>query len=307
MEPIALASTRCAICNTEGNATEVYAASFVSDTFSPGKFSARRLPDRVHFRIVRCNTCGLVRSDPVADSAILARLYSQSTFDYSDEAMNLRLTYGRYLAKLASYDVQKLALLEIGCGNGFFLEEAMGQGYAMVRGVEPSADSVARVKPNIRSLIVCDIMRPGLFQPEEFDVVCMFQVFDHIPDPSALLAECNHLLKPGGLVLCINHNIEAMSARIFKRSSPIIDIEHTYLFSPRTMSQIFLTRGFRVMRVGSVYNMCTAYYLARLMPLPSLLKRAVMMALAKSHIGRICLCLPLGNLYLIAQKPHRGV
>jgi hypothetical protein len=129
---IELHSTRCAISNTEGNATELYPANFDWHAFNPAIFSARRLPDRIHYRIVKCNVCGLVRSDPIVAPEVLAQLYAQTTFDYAGEVANLKLTYGRHLAKLTNYGVQKGALLEIGWGNGFFLEEALRHGYVAV-------------------------------------------------------------------------------------------------------------------------------------------------------------------------------
>src|ERR1017187_1719589 len=133
---VTLSPTRCAICETESNATEIYPASHDPSSFSPATFSARRIPDRVHYRMVRCNNCGLVRSDPVADPALIAELYARSTFDYANEAKPLQRTYGRYLKKLGK-DVTNHSLLEIGCGNGFFLEQALRQGYGDDWGVEP--------------------------------------------------------------------------------------------------------------------------------------------------------------------------
>lgn len=303
MEAVKLFLTRCAICDTENNDTELYPANFNMQAFKTAVFSARRLPDRIHYRIIKCNTCGLIRSDPVVDPQILAQLYEKSTFNYEDEVANLRFTYGRYLFKLDSYGVQKGALLEIGCGNGFFLEEALAQGYATVRGVEPSADAIAKASSKVRPYIICDIMCPGLFESERFDVICMFQVFDHIPNPGSLLDECFRILKPGGMILCINHNVESVSARLLKERSPIIDIEHTYLYSSSTMSHIFVAHRFKVMRVGSVYNKYTLHYLAWLAPLPATMKRMILTFLkGNSCIGRIRLSVPLGNLYLIAQK-----
>jgi hypothetical protein len=139
-----LHATVCAICRTEGNAVELYPANLGREVFNPVLFSARRLPDRVHYRIVKCRTCGLVRSDPVAEAGDLASLYRQSTFDYGDEIANLKRTYGRYLAALAGLGARKGSLLEIGCGNGFFMEMALEQGYQTVSGVEPSRDAVGR-------------------------------------------------------------------------------------------------------------------------------------------------------------------
>ncbi len=303
MEDVKLLSTRCAICDTENNDTELYPAKFDMQAFKTDVFSARRLPDRIHYRIIKCNTCGLIRSDTVVDPQILAQLYAKSTFNYDDEVANLRFTYGRYLFKLDNYGVQKGALLEIGCGNGFFLEEALAQGYATVRGVEPSADAIAKASSKVRPYIVCDIMHPGLFESEQFDVICMFQVFDHIPNPGYLLEECFRILKPGGMILCINHNVQSVSARLLKERSPIIDIEHTYLYSSSTMSNIFAAHRFKVVHVGSVYNKYTMHYLAWLAPLPAALKSMILTFIKSSYIGHIRVSVPLGNFHVIARRP----
>jgi SAM-dependent methyltransferase len=303
MQAVDLRNTRCAICGTESNARELYAANFDVQALNPAVFSARRLPDRIHYRLVRCNACGLVRSDPIADSALLAQLYHQSAFTYTDEVADLRRTYGRYLAELDHYGARKEALLEIGCGNGFFLQQALAQGYRSVRGVEPSRAAVSQAAPEVRDGIVCDLMRPGLFGPGQFDVICLFQVFDHVPDPGALLDACLDALRPAGLVLALNHNVTAGSARLLGERSPIVDIEHTYLYSPATMTRLFTAHGFRVRKAGSVRNRYSLRYLVRLLPLPGWLKESVLGWLQRHAIGNLRLSVPLGNLYMVGQRP----
>jgi SAM-dependent methyltransferase len=301
---IELRPTACAICGAYDNAAELYPANFDSSAFSPTVFSARRLPDRVHYRLVRCHSCGLVRSDPVADPEAVGSLYRQSSFDYSEETASLAETYGRYLARLQTHGINKGSLLEIGCGNGFFLEEARAQGYAEVRGIEPSRAAIELARPDIRPGIVCGIMGPGLFPERSFDAICFFQVLDHIFDPAEVVEECFRLLKPGGLVLCLNHNVEARSARWMRERSPIVDIEHTYLYSPRTIGLLFSKFGFHPLETGAVRNRYSISYLARLVPLPAAVKRSVLAVLQATRIGRIPLRLPLGNLYMIARKPR---
>ena len=302
MRTVKLRNTRCAICGTEGHASELYPANFDLQALNPAVFSARRLPDRVHYRLVKCKTCGLVRSDPIADPALLAQLYHESAFTYTDEVADLKRTYGRYLAELDNYGARKGALLEIGCGNGFFLQQALAQGYRSVRGVEPSRAAVSQAAPEVRDSIVCDLMRPGLFAPAQFDVVCMFQVFDHVADPAALLDTCNRLLGPGGLLLLLNHNIDAVSARLLRDRSPIIDIEHTYLYSPRTLSRLLSARGFLVRDILTVRNHYTLQYIARLVPLWPRVKGILLSCLKASAIGRLPVSLPLGNLAAVAQN-----
>jgi len=298
-----LVPTRCAICDTTGNASELYPARFRLDDLNPATFSARRSPDRVHYRMVRCARCGLVRSDPTARPDSLSKLYRESDFDYDREVGNLRATYGPYLEKLARSCGPEASLLEVGCGNGFALEEGLARGFCLVRGVEPSAAAVARAAPEVGPYIVCDVMAPGLLRPGQFDAVCLFQIFDHVPDPGRLLEECWALLKPGGQILILNHNVEAVSARLLRQRSPIVDIEHTYLYSPATLSRICVAHHFEVQETGTVRNRVRVGYLAGLVPLPPWLRRAVTMVFDSTAIGRISLSLPLGNLYLIARKP----
>lgn len=303
MTDAGLHATCCAICGTEGNATELYAANFGPEAFSPEVFSARRLPDRIHYRMVRCNGCGLVRSDPVADPALAARLYGQSSFDYSHEVDSLARTYGSYLARLDRYGAAKGSILEIGCGNGFFLAQARAQGYRDVRGVEPSARAIESAPGDIRGCIVCAMMGPGLFAEASFDAICLFQVLDHLFDPAAAMETCYQWLKPGGFVLALNHNVEALSARLLKARSPIVDIEHTYLYSPASMRRLLSKFGFDVKEIGSVRNLYSAGYVARLVPLPAPLKKALLATLDGTGVGRWRVKIPLGNLYAIAQKP----
>ncbi|MEI6632627.1 MAG: class I SAM-dependent methyltransferase [Chlamydiota bacterium] len=298
--------TRCAICRTEGGTIELYPANCDFSSFTPAVFSARRMPDGIHYRMARCNRCGLVRADPAAEPGSLAHLYARSAFTYGDEVADLRHTYGRALSGLDAWGARKGDLLEIGCGNGFFLEEALVRGYARVRGVEPGSDVVARANPRVRPSIVCEVMRSGLFAPGTFDVICMFQVLDHIPDPAALLVECLAALRPGGLVLCVTHNVGSLSARLLGERSPIVDIEHTYLYSPSTLSRLFADCGFEVLTVGAIRNRYSLRYLSHLAPLPRALKQILLAAAGRTPLGRIRLDLPLGNMALVARNAHMG-
>jgi SAM-dependent methyltransferase len=298
-----MCATRCAICDRQGGAAERWPATFDPEAFSARVFSARRLPDRVHYRMVTCDTCGLVRSDPVASEELLASLYASSSFDYGQEVASIQATYGRALGWLEARSPRREALLEIGCGNGFFLQQARRQSWKEVRGVEPSADAVAKAPPELDGAIVQDVMHSGLFTRDSFDAVCLFQVLDHISSPIQLLEECLAVLRPGGHVLALNHNVSAWSARILGERSPIVDIEHTYLYSPTTMRAIFAKAGFVDPHVRSVRNTYSLAYLAQLVPLPNAIKARLLRSLRAGQAGHIRVTVPLGNLCLIARKP----
>jgi 2-polyprenyl-3-methyl-5-hydroxy-6-metoxy-1,4-benzoquinol methylase len=293
----------CSICGPGVSVDVMYPATFALADLSPETFSARRLPDRVHYRIVRCRGCGLVRSDPVVDSTSLHRLYGESTFDYASEVGGLRSTYGRYLEKLMALGGRQESLLEVGCGNGFFLEEALDRGYRVIKGVEPSTSAIDAASERVRPHLVQDVMRPDLFAEGEFDAICMFQVLDHLPDPGTVLDACWRALRPGGLLLALNHNVEAVSAHVLGERSPIIDIEHTYLYSPVTVTRILRAHGFQIVKRGRVLNSISLRYLSHLFPLPPRPKALLARALDATRIGGVGVRVPLGNLFVIAKRP----
>ncbi len=283
-------------------ATEIFPSTVTSNAFDARHFSARRLPDRVHYRMVRCNKCGLVRSDPAADPGSVASLYEPSTFDYESEVPNLRRTYGRYLARLDRHGASRDGLLEVGCGNGFFLEEALAMGYRDVKGLEPSREAIKAASESVRRLIQNDILRPGVLPEQSIAVACLFQVFDHLPEPGVALDELRKALRPGGLVLFLNHDAGSVSARLLGERSPIVDVEHFYLYSRDTLGVLVKAHGLEVVESGSVWNDYSFGYVVRLLPLPRGVKNALMRLLAWSRIGAARVRVPLGNQYLVAVR-----
>lgn len=300
-----LHATRCAICGTEGNATERWPATLTPEAFSVETFSARRLPDRVHYRMVTCNACGLVRSDPVMDHERLDGLYEESTFDYGDELPSLERTYGDALGLIEARlgTLPKDGIVDIGCGNGFVLDQALKRGWTNVIGVEPSTDAIAHASDAVRPTIIQDMMGPGIIPPGSVSAITLFQVLDHIPDPLALLEACREALRPGGVILAWNHNVEAVSARVLGDRSPIVDVEHTYLYSPATMDKLFTAAGFASVDVRSVKNLYSISYLTHLVPIPRRAKEAILPRLRRTRLGRKELRVPLGNLCLTAVNP----
>lgn len=299
--PSELRATKCAVCGTYGQATEKWPEKLGSLAFTADVFSARRIPDQIHYRMVNCDGCGLLRSDPVLADDALTLLYKDASFDYGDELAALKSTYGGALSRVEAIVDDRVGLLDIGCGNGFVLEEAICRGWSDVHGVEPTADAVAAANPVVKAVIIEDIMRPGLFEPGELSAVTLFQVLDHIPDPLELLRECKSALKPGGVILAWNHNASALSARILGQRSPIVDVEHTYLYSPTTMRLLFEAAGFEVLEISLVRNLYSLGYLAQLVPLPRQFKSHLVPALRKTWLGRARLRVPLGNLCLVAR------
>jgi SAM-dependent methyltransferase len=297
-----LQPTHCPICETSGSDRQVYAMNFRPEDLNGAVFSARRAPDRLHYRIVRCQRCGLLRSDPILPAADLGRLYESSQFTYAVEAEFARETYRNYLDRALPLVRERHRLMEIGCGSGFFLRAALRAGFAEVWGVEPSTEAVSKATDDVRGHI-----RPGLYSDDtfpanHFDVICAFQVLDHAPDPTRLLLACMKDLKPGGLALFINHDCGGLSNRLLGELSPIVDIEHTVLFDKRTMRRLFEKCGFDVREVFSVRNTYPLHYWTKLAPLQRAVKSPLRSLLDSVSLGKLPITLRAGNLGIIATK-----
>lgn len=108
-----------------------------------------------------------------------------------------------------------LRLLDIGCGGGL-LSEPMARLGATVVGADaaPRNIPVAQVHAEQSGLTIDyrNTTAEALAEAgEQFDVVLNMEVVEHVSDPLAYLTACQHLLKPGGLMICSTLNRNAKS------------------------------------------------------------------------------------------------
>jgi SAM-dependent methyltransferase len=88
-----------------------------------------------------------------------------------------------------------------------------------------------------------------LFDDKQFDVVTMFNVFEHIPDPKETLAEVHRILKDGGTLVLEVPNVQSLAFRIVKRSWIGLDVpRHLYHYSPKALIALAQAQGFQVER-----------------------------------------------------------
>jgi len=299
-----LIETKCAICDTSGNSKVVYEANITLEEIEIATFSARRIPDRKTNQWVKCRTCGLFRSDPIL-KIDFSQIYHESKFEYSSEIYGLSRTYRRLLCIASEkIEVSKSNILEIGGGNGFALYEAKKLGYLGVTGVEPSQDAINKAPQEIRPRMIKSMFSSKLVGEGSQDLVFAMHVFDHVPDPADFLANIRSSLAPNGVLLLAVHNVNSLSANILKSASPIIDVEHTYLYDKKTIELIVAQAGFENVRVSSYPNLYSLEYLLQLVPVKLPIK--LMNLLRKMGILKIKFWIRLGNIYVLATRTAKN-
>ena len=293
-------SAPCAICKSFGNSEVIYESTIDSSSFTPEIFSARRIPDRKYYRWVRCNKCGLYRSDPISDID-LSELYKKSTFDYSNELHGLSNSYKKIVSKTCKNPSGK-TLIEIGGGNGFFLEEALQMGFKSVVEVEPSINAYNSAKSNLKQHFIVDMLKPGLIEDEIADIVVIFHVLDHLTDPTEVLGLIYKMLKPGGSICIAVHNINSLSAKVLRNKSPIFDVEHTYLYSKKTIQKLLIDSGFKKVKASHYKNSYSLMYIVHLIPIGNKFKKKLLNSIFIQNLFKVRLTVPLGNMWATGIK-----
>jgi SAM-dependent methyltransferase len=292
----------CPLCGGK-DARVLVEATLDEGRLTASAFASRKLPEYMHSRMVECNACGMLYANPVLKQETLADAYKDASFDSGAESRLAAVTYRALLEPHLSVLPSRTSALDIGAGDGAFVEELLALGFTSIVGVEPSTAPIDAAKPSIRGYLKCGIFAADQFAAGSLDLITCFQVIEHVWDPVKITSDALALLKPGGLFFIVAHDRRALSARIMGTKSPIFDIEHLQLFDQRTGATLLRNAGFESVKVSSVQNKYPVDYWLKLFPLPRTLKSAVRGLAGATGIGNVLLSLPAGNLAVVGQKP----
>jgi SAM-dependent methyltransferase len=139
-------------------------------------------------------------------------------------------------------------LVDIGCGDGLFIERLRKAGWkGTLRGVEPSPEAAANTAQRLGIQVdVGTANEPGL-EPGDADVLVMRHVIEHLPDPRGALEEFHRVLPPGGSLYLGTPDANALSASVFGRYWPGWDPpRHAVVFTVPGLRRLLAETGFEV-------------------------------------------------------------
>jgi len=209
------------------------------------------------FRLCRCNRCGLEFVSPRLSFEQLAdKVYSDNYFPVRSAA-NLRTDeathyFSRQLANFERLVSRRGRVLDLGCGNGSFLDFAREGGWQI-------AGADIKLSPDAHTL-ECPLWEGRLrdidFGGERFDLVRLNHVLEHTQDPLAELKMCRSLLADGGILYIGVPNITGISPRLKSLQSRLrlkshryrhyAAMHHLFFFSPATLRAVVEKAGLRV-------------------------------------------------------------
>ncbi|MBK8977836.1 MAG: class I SAM-dependent methyltransferase [Planctomycetes bacterium] len=225
------------------------------------------------YKVLRCDGCGLVYVTPRWSDDALREVYGEDYWrsdspktkgyaDYASEAELYLKTFRRRTRLVRRYlpTDRPARILDVGCAAGYFLRVMQDLGHD-VRGVEVSeaiaGDAQASLGAErvwVGTLDSVPREQPG-FEPGSFDLVSMWDVIEHVPDPQQLLRDALAMLRPTGHLLIETQNVDSRFANVLgPKWHHYKHEEHIYHFNPHTIRMVLDQAGFDVARLTSAFG-----------------------------------------------------
>lgn len=269
------ASPVCAVCARPGHPLYEGLTDYLAGT--AGQWRMLRCPDAA---------CGLLWLDPKPLAADLIRAYAtyhthgparardparlwHSAVNSACKQLSHLLEFGsalgrqrRELRTMFIGEGGAGKLLEVGCGSGRFLNRMRGRGWA-VEGVEFDPVAAARIGKKFGIQVEVGSLPELHHAQDEYDVVAMSQVIEHVHDPLALLKECRRVLRPGDRLVLSTPNALSVAHRLYGRSWRGLEPpRHLHIFTPAALENAARRCGLQILKLVTLSAQSAGIYRA---------------------------------------------
>jgi len=132
---------------------------------------------------------------------------------------------------------KKGKILDVGCSFGFFLDAARQRGWS-VAGLEVSKHAGEYARNRLGLWVENRTITEAKFEKKHFDVITLWYVVEHLPNPKEVLMYLTSFLKDKGMLVVGTPNVNSFRARIHRKKWFIPPV-HVLYFSPKTIGNLF--------------------------------------------------------------------
>ena len=214
--------------------------------------------DHVHTKdgcdLVRCSSCNVVYVNPIFKSQKYYEIYNADEYETVVQKVNHRShayrveRFGRerveFFEKYHAPDLPK-TYLDIGCNTGFVVEAAVASGWDAV-GVELNKGAVSFARS--RGLTIFDQPMENINFDQQFSVISLFDVLEHLVEPKKIIDISRALLAPKGMLYLYVPNLASASVDFlgYEDSHFIWPTHHLTYFTPPTLKSFIEKAGFEL-------------------------------------------------------------
>jgi 2-polyprenyl-3-methyl-5-hydroxy-6-metoxy-1,4-benzoquinol methylase len=221
------------------------------------------LPGNYH--VVRCNHCGLVRTEPRPTSASMSFYYLSDKYPAYQASNNLKADNNKLFGNLLSTMYHKVfgfhgynvvpnippgKMLEVGCSTGQFLRKMSAKGWS-VEGIELSETAAAQAEASGFN-VSCGSLEstPDQCMRGRFDLIVGWMVIEHLHDPVLGLRKLKCWTRPGGWLAISIPNATNFSLSLFKDKWSALQVPtHLYHFDEKSIVSLLALTGWHTVNV----------------------------------------------------------
>ena len=242
--------TNCPVCQSRGTTLFLVRdrVPIWQNTLVKKQLDAFSVP-RGDLKLVVCERCGFVFNSAF-DSSI--PIYGSNY----DNAQFFSQVFEKYLSRLAIYLIEELGVrncrvIEIGCGDGYFLKKLVEQGNNVGIGFDPSYTGPPDALGGRLHF------EQSYYGPEQAniptDVVICRHVIEHVPEPRILLNAVRQALSnsPSAFVFFETPTVEWI---LLNRTFWDFFYEHCSIFAAESLTAAFQLSGFEVKRLRAEFG-----------------------------------------------------
>ncbi len=207
------------------------------------------------FELVYDEKLDMLVTSPKPETKELGKYYeSEDYISHTDSARSLFEKVYQIVKKYAlqqkinlieSFLSKKGNILDIGAGTGDFLTVAKKNNWN-VSGIEPNTSAIELAQKKGVALDQTTL----IFKDNEFDVITMWHVLEHVPDLDQQIKEIKRILKKGGYAFIAVPNFKSYDANYYKEFWAAYDVpRHLWHFSKNSIEKLFSREGFVLQKI----------------------------------------------------------
>ncbi|MGL4294019.1 MAG: class I SAM-dependent methyltransferase [Bacteroidales bacterium] len=215
------------------------------------------------YQIGRCKQCGFLFTQDFPDESEIGRYYE--TPDYISHSDTRKGIMNRVYHLVRQFMLRrkadltesliaggndrekqqpKKAILDIGCGTGYFLEAMKQRGWK-TQGVEKSEAAAAAARRGFGLDIEPDLS--NIAADARFDVISLWHVMEHLQDLPGVFVRLREMLTNQGRLIIAVPNSVSYDAAYYGKYWGAYDVpRHLWHFSPDTFARLVNKEGFEI-------------------------------------------------------------
>ncbi len=222
-----------------------------SFTFSPEVLKCTTSYHDFFMRLVRCNRCGMVMTNPQPEEKFMLELAAILEDDLYEKERPAKIrTFEKALEEVNRIcpPSPETRYLDFSCYSGLFVETLHRHNRNAV-GVDICAKMVQSGNRRIKEekLYAGPLEQwDQVFCGRKFDVITSWDAIEHVSSPIPYLKKANQLLENRGYLVVATMNYSSLFARLCGRRWLWLMPMHLYYFTPETLAKALSKSGFKV-------------------------------------------------------------